>query len=190
MRCAIEVQKGMVERNVGVPPDRRIEFRIGIHLGDVVEESDGDLMGDGVNIAARLESIAEPNGICLSNPPIEQVRDKFKEEFVDLGEIELKNIARPVRAYRMRLDARPARLWFLVNPLRERRLGLAVLAAALLIIGGLWWIWAVTIDRRWPRPESPFSHLTIFPATRRTAASPMASPRMSSPICRVSRILR
>ena len=66
VRCAIEVQTGMVERNAGVPPERRIEFRIGIHLGDVVEESDGDLMGDGVNIAARLEGIAEPGGICLS----------------------------------------------------------------------------------------------------------------------------
>ena len=68
----------MVERNAGVPPDRRIEFRIGIHLGDVVEESDGDLMGDGVNIAARLEGIAEPGGICLSEDAYRQVRDKAR----------------------------------------------------------------------------------------------------------------
>jgi hypothetical protein len=66
VRCAIEVQNGMVERNAGLPPERRIEFRVGIHLGDVVEESDGDLMGGGVNIAARLESIAEPGGVCIS----------------------------------------------------------------------------------------------------------------------------
>ena len=66
VRCAIEVQQGMIERNAGVPPERRIEFRIGIHLGDVVEESDGDLMGDGVNIAARLEGVAKPGAICLS----------------------------------------------------------------------------------------------------------------------------
>src|ERR1700686_989777 len=66
VRCAIEVQNGMIERNAGVPPERRIEFRIGIHLGDVVEEDDGDLMGDGVNIAARLEGITKPGGICLS----------------------------------------------------------------------------------------------------------------------------
>ena len=85
VRCAIEVQNGMVERNVGLPPERRIEFRMGIHLGDVVEESDGDLMGDGVNIAARLESIAEPNGIFLSGAAYEQVRDRLKDEFVDLG---------------------------------------------------------------------------------------------------------
>src|ERR1700722_2740324 len=66
VRCAIEVQNGMVERNAGLPPERRIEFRVGIHLGDVVEESDGDLMGDGVNIAARLERVANPGAICLS----------------------------------------------------------------------------------------------------------------------------
>ena len=70
----------MLERNSGVSPDRRIEFRIGIHIGDIVEESDGDLMGDGVNFAARLEGIAEPNGICLSGAAYEQVRDKLKEE--------------------------------------------------------------------------------------------------------------
>ena len=74
VRCAIEVQNGMAERNAGLAPERRIEFRIGIHLGDVVEESDGDLMGDGVNIAARIEGIAEPGGICLSYAAYEQVR--------------------------------------------------------------------------------------------------------------------
>jgi TolB-like protein/class 3 adenylate cyclase/Flp pilus assembly protein TadD len=99
VRCAIEVQNGMVERNAGLPPERRIEFRVGIHLGDVVEESDGDLMGDGVNIAARLEGIAQPGGICLSEDAYRQVRDRLKEGFTDLGEKELKNIARPVRAY-------------------------------------------------------------------------------------------
>ena len=99
VRCAIEVQNAMVERNAGVPPERRIVFRIGIHLGDIVEESDGDLMGDGVNIAARLEGVCEPGGICLSSAAYEQVRDKLKRDFVDLGEKELKNIARPVRAY-------------------------------------------------------------------------------------------
>ena len=89
----------MVERNVGVSPEKRIEFRVGIHLGDVVEESDGDLMGDGVNIASRLEAIAEPNGVCVSSAAYEQVRDKLQHQFVDLGLKELKNIARPVRVY-------------------------------------------------------------------------------------------
>jgi adenylate cyclase len=99
VRCAIEVQNGLVERNAGLPPERRIEFRVGIHLGDVVEEADGDLMGDGVNIAARLEGICEPGGICLSGAAHEQVRDRLKECFADLGEKQLKNIARPVRAF-------------------------------------------------------------------------------------------
>ena len=99
VRCAIELQNGMAERNGGLPPERCIEFRVGIHLGDVVEESDGDLMGDGVNIAARLEGIADPGGICLSEDAYRQVRDRLKEGFADLGEKELKNIARPVRVY-------------------------------------------------------------------------------------------
>jgi class 3 adenylate cyclase len=72
VRCAIEVQNGLIERNAGVPPERRIEYRVGIHLGDVVEESDGDLMGDGVNIAARLEGIAKPGAICLSEDAYRQ----------------------------------------------------------------------------------------------------------------------
>ena len=109
VRCAIEVQNGMIERNAGVTPDRRIEFRIGIHVGDVVAESDGDLMGDGVNIAARLEGIAEPNGICVSEGACRQVRDKIAVEFTDLGDRELKNIARPVRTYAVVGDARGAK---------------------------------------------------------------------------------
>jgi class 3 adenylate cyclase/TolB-like protein len=99
VRCAIEVQTGLIERNAGLPPERRIEFRVGIHVGDVVEESDGDLMGDGVNIAARLEGIARPGTICLSEDAYRQARDRVDAEFLDLGEQTLKNIARPVRAY-------------------------------------------------------------------------------------------
>ena len=100
VRCAIEVQNGMVERNAGLPQERRIEFRIGIHLGDVIEEHDRDLMGDGVNIAARLEGFAEPGGICLSDDAYRQVRDRVAEVFTDLGEQALKNIARPIRVCR------------------------------------------------------------------------------------------
>jgi TolB-like protein/class 3 adenylate cyclase len=110
VRCAIEMQNGMLERNAGLPAERRIEFRVGIHLGDVVEETDGDLMGDGVNIAARLEGIAEPGGICLSHAAYEQVRDKLKEHFVDLGDKELKNIARPMRVYAITLGPESAAL--------------------------------------------------------------------------------
>ena len=105
VRCALEVQSGMVERNAGLPPERRIEFRIGIHLGDVVEESDGDLMGDGVNIAARLGGICEPGGICLSEDAYRQVKSRLELQVADLGRQSLKNIAEPVRAYLLRHGA-------------------------------------------------------------------------------------
>jgi len=99
VRCAIEVQNSMVERNAGLPAERRIEFRIGIHLGDIVEESDGDLMGDGVNIAARLEGIAQPGAICLSEDAYRQVKARLNLSVSDLGETQLKNIADPIRVY-------------------------------------------------------------------------------------------
>ena len=104
-RCAIEVQSAMVDRNAGLARDQRIEFRLGIHVGDVVEEADGDLMGDGVNIAAQLEGLCELGGICLSSAAHELVRDRLKEPFVDLGEKRLKNITRPVRAFGLSASA-------------------------------------------------------------------------------------
>ena len=99
VRCAIEVQNGMVERNTGLTPERRIDFRIGIHLGDIVEESDGDLMGDGVNIAARLEGIANPGGIYLSEDAFRQVKSRLSVAVSDLGATQLKNITDPIRVY-------------------------------------------------------------------------------------------
>ena len=98
-RCALEIQNGLIERNAGVLPERRIEYRVGIHVGDVVEESDGDLMGDAVNIAARLEGIAKPGAICLSEHAYRQVKGRLEMEVSDLGAPQLKNIAEPVRAY-------------------------------------------------------------------------------------------
>src|SRR5262245_37016617 len=102
----------MVERNAGLPPDRRIEVRVGIHLGDVVEESDGDLMGDGVNIAARLEGIAKPGTICLSEDAYRQVKSRLDLAVSDLGTTQLKNIAEPVRVYSVQVGvaagAKPA----------------------------------------------------------------------------------
>ena len=89
----------MIERNVGMPADQRIDFRIGIHLGDVVEESDGDLMGGGVNIAARLEGIAKPGAICLSEDAYRQVKARLDLAVADLGPTRLKNIADPIRVY-------------------------------------------------------------------------------------------
>jgi class 3 adenylate cyclase len=105
VRCAIEVQNGLIERNAGVPEDRRIEYRVGIHVGDVVEESDGDLMGDGVNVAARLEGICEPGGVCLSEDAYRQVKSRLELQVADLGPRSLKNIAEPVHAYLLRHGA-------------------------------------------------------------------------------------
>ena len=104
--CALAVQRGMVERNAEKPEGQRIIFRIGVNLGDIIVE-DGDIHGDGVNIAARLESIAEPGGICISEDAFRQVRGKVDAEFADIGEQSLKNITRPLRVYR--LGPRPSR---------------------------------------------------------------------------------
>ena len=141
VNCAIEVQRAMVERNAEVGPDKRIEFRIGIHLGDVVEESDGDLMGDGINIAARLESIAAPGAICLSEDAYRQVKGRLDLAVSDLGPTQLKNIADPVRVYSIEVD-KPAQ----VRPTkpatpkqRSRFILLAAGIAALVVIAaGIW----------------------------------------------------
>jgi TolB-like protein/class 3 adenylate cyclase len=150
VRCAIEIQNGLIERNAGVPEDRRIEFRVGIHVGDVVEESDGDLMGDGVNIAARLEGIAKPGAICLSEDAYRQVSGRLEMEVTDLGPTQLKNIDRQIRAYSLQVGVpakpKPAEPVKPAGPaLQKRRFGLAPLAAALaalliVIAGGAWWL--------------------------------------------------
>ena len=102
MRCAVEVQRAMGERNAGLPQDKRIEFRMGINVGDIIIDGD-DIWGDGVNVAARLEALAEPGGICVSGRVQEDVHGKLEIGFEDIGEQQLKNIARPVRVYRVRL---------------------------------------------------------------------------------------
>jgi TolB-like protein/class 3 adenylate cyclase/Tfp pilus assembly protein PilF len=119
VRCAIEVQNGMVERNAGLPPERRIEFRFGIHLGNVVEEADGDLMGDGVNIAARLEGIAKPGAICLSEDAYRQVKGRLDLTVTDLGPTQLKNIADPIRVYLLNVG-QPAGAKPAVTPASEK----------------------------------------------------------------------
>ena len=103
VRCAVEVQRGMADREPGVPEDRRIRFRIGINLGDVIVE-EHDIFGDGVNVAARLEALAEPGGICVSRIVRDQVRDRLDYAFEDLGAQSVKNITRPVRVFALRLD--------------------------------------------------------------------------------------
>jgi adenylate cyclase len=150
MRCAVAIQNAMIERNAGISADQRIEFRIGIHLGDVVEESDGDLMGDGVNIAARLEGIAAPGAICLSEDAYRQVKGRLDLAVHDLGPTQLKNIAEPIRVYSLQVgvlaQAKPAEARPPEKPAPERRSRLALLAAGiaalLLVIEGAWYFLA------------------------------------------------
>jgi TolB-like protein/class 3 adenylate cyclase len=148
VRCAVEVQTAMIERNVDVPPEKRIEFRIGVHLGDVVEESDGDLMGDGVNIAARLEGIAKPGAICLSEDAYRQVKGRLDLKVSDLGLTQLKNIAEPVRVYSLEVGGQahakvatpsgPAGPSAAHAPRKRSVLALSALAIALLLAAVAW----------------------------------------------------
>jgi class 3 adenylate cyclase len=105
VRCAVEVQREIATRNAGVQAERRVDFRIGINLGDIIID-ENDIFGDGINIAARLEALAESGGICVSRVVRDQVRDKLAISFEDMGEQQVKNIARPVRAYRALLEER------------------------------------------------------------------------------------
>jgi adenylate cyclase len=153
VNCAIEVQRAMVERNAEVTPDKRIEFRIGIHLGDVVEESDGDLMGDGVNIAARLEGVAKPGTICLSEQAYWQVKGRLDLKVTDLGAAQLKNIAEPIHIYSLEVgqpvQAKPAPSATPPDQAKaaasKRRMGsawllTAIAALLLLAIAGGWYM--------------------------------------------------
>jgi adenylate cyclase len=146
VNCAIEVQRAMVERNAEVAPDKRIEFRIGVHLGDVVEESDGDLMGDGVNIASRLEGICEPGGVCLSEDAYRQVKGRLDLAVTDLGATQLKNIAEPIRVYSLQVGApavaKPATAAKASAPKKRSRLRLlstGIAALLILVAAGAWY---------------------------------------------------
>ena len=155
VRLAIEVQSAMVERNVEVPEDRRILFRIGIHLGDVVEEGDGDLMGDGVNIAARLEGACEPGAICLSEDAYRQVKGRLDLAVSDLGPTQLKNIAEPIRVYSLRVgvpaQAKSAKPAEPVTPMPPKKRSsllplFAGIVTLLVLIGGATW-WFLNANR-------------------------------------------
>ena len=174
VRCAVEVQTAMIERNAGLPPEKRIEFRIGVHLGDVVEESDGDLMGDGVNIAARLEGIAKPGAICLSEDAYRQVKGRLDLKVSDLGLTQLKNIAEPIRIYSLQVGAQadakvatpsgPAQPSAAPVPRRRSVLALSALAIALLLAAGAAaWHFALA-NRSAPiasTPSAEAAHLSI-----------------------------
>jgi len=169
VRCAAEVQRGMLDREPELPDDRLIKFRIGINLGDVIVEDD-DIFGDGVNVAARLEALAEPGGICVSGMVHDQIRDKLPYLFADRGEQSVKNIARPVRVYALRLEDRLASSETTATP-RHRLTGIAIgLAAivALVIAAGAWWLWPAT------KPSPPPA---VAAAT--SIAQPLVAPRLS-----------
>jgi TolB-like protein/Tfp pilus assembly protein PilF len=133
----------MVERNAEVAPDKRIEFRVGIHIGDVVEESDGDLMGDGINVAARLQGVAKPGGICISDDAYRQVKSRLDLKVTDLGPVPLKNIAEPMRAYSLEVGAKSVPLADQAKPALKRRfasLAAAIATLLLLIAAGGWYM--------------------------------------------------
>jgi len=167
VRCAITIQNAMIERNVGTPADQRIEFRIGIHLGDVVEESDGDLMGDGVNIAARLEGIAAPGAICLSEDAYRQVSGRLDMEVTDLGPTQLKNIARHIRAYSLQVgvpaQAKPATQSRPPEP--KKRSMLVPLVAGIVILvmvaAGAWYLLSGNRSASVVASNAPAAHLSI-----------------------------
>ncbi len=161
VRCAVEVQRGMAERNAGVAPDKRLDFRIGINVGDIIIDGD-DIFGDGVNVAARLETLADPGGICVSRNVRDQVLDKLSFAFEDLGAREVKNIARPVDVYRVSLDAEatasavskpiqrpqsPARSW---RPVHALVVGAVVLGVGL----GAWTAYRAFLQ---PAVVAPYS---------------------------------
>jgi TolB-like protein/class 3 adenylate cyclase len=173
VRCAVEIQRGMADREPEVREEQRIRFRIGVNLGDVIAE-EHDIFGDGVNVAARLEALAEPGGICVSRVVRDQVRDRVDFAFEDLGEQNVKNIARPVRAYALRPQA-ITKLQSDSLPRavpRRRHAAPAAIAAVtigvLVVAAGGWWFWPTT------RPTS-----TPAVAAATSIAQPLAAPRLS-----------
>jgi adenylate cyclase len=167
VRCAVELQRQMLERNTGMAADKQINFRIGINLGDVVVEADGDLMGDGVNVAARLENIAPPGGICLSRAAYDQVKGKIAVAMHDRGRQRLKNIAEPVQVFMV--DPVGARLPSLAKPgVRSITLAAAaILALAAIGGGGAWYL------------RGGMGVTSLVTQAPQTVAPPRTAPRLS-----------
>ena len=179
VRCAVEIQRAMVDRNAGIAEDQRIIFRIGVNLGDVIIDGD-DIYGDGVNIAARLEALAEPGGICISRTVRDHIGDRLPYAFDDMGEQSVKNIAQPVHAFALSaaavaslpevaMPAQPAALR------RRNTPRLAVVAASLVaVIGvgiGVWWAW----------PKANQTAVSVQPPAAASAQRPPASEAESAP---------
>ena len=165
VRCAIEVQNGLIERNFGLPPERRIEYRVGIHVGDVVEETDGDLMGDGVNIAARLEGVAKPGAICLSEQAYWQVKGRLDLKVTDLGATQLKNIAEPVHVFSLEVgQSAGAKPKALVSKRRWVNASLAAAIAALLVLAAASG-WFLLAGRSVKPAETAHLSIVVLPFT-------------------------
>jgi class 3 adenylate cyclase len=177
VQCAVLLQQGMAEREADTPQDQRIRFRIGINLGDVILE-DGDLYGDGVNIAARLEGLAEPGGILISGTAYDQIEGKLPFALAFAGEQRVKNIERSVRTYRIDLAGSPKGRPFAATRARRRPiLALAAAAAVLLVAlgaGGAWWYWGRVTAPPAPAAAQPLEPLPAGKAS--LAVLPFASP--------------
>src|SRR5438309_1839900 len=173
VRCAVDVQRGMNDREPEVREEGRIRFRIGVNLGDIIADGH-DIFGDGVNVAARLEALAEPGGICVSRVVRDQIRDKLPYPFEDRGEQSVKNIARPVRVYALRPEAvadLPASRTLTSAPHRRNTAGTAIgvaVATLLVITASAWWLWPVTK----PSPTPPV-------AAAMSITQPFVVPRLS-----------
>jgi adenylate cyclase len=176
VRCAAEVQRGMLDREPEATDERQIRFRIGVNLGDIIAEG-GDIFGDGVNVAARLEALAEPGGICVSRTVRDHIRDKLPYPFEDLGEQSVKNIARPVRVYALRPEAVADLSAAGVPPEAPRRrrmrlVGMATAAAAAIVLSvAAWSLWPAT------RPSSTPPAAVAAAAT--SISQPLVAPRLS-----------
>jgi len=179
VRCAAEMQRAMADRNAETTEDKRITFRVGINLGDVIAEPD-DIYGDGVNVAARLEALSEPGGICISRVVRDQIRDKLPYPFEDKGERSVKNIARSVRVFALRPEAiaeLPATSVSTLAPRRPRIAPLTIATAAvmaLVIAATAWWVWPAT--RSSQSPEAPIGSTA---ESGPSVLAPAVAPRLS-----------
>jgi adenylate cyclase len=184
VRCAAEIQRAMADRDLDLSEERRFRFRIGVNLGDVIADGD-DIYGDGVNIAARLEGLAAPGGICVSGTVHDHIGDRLPYAFEDLGEQNVKNIARPVRAYRLRPAgvASPRARSLRVRLSRRNRVFVGLLvAAALAILGGAWWFWPATSLSGFRKPpDRAVASVTPLPTAPATISisQPLVAPRLS-----------
>jgi len=180
VRCAVEMQRAMADRNAETVEEKRITFRVGINLGDVIAEED-DIYGDGVNVAARLEALAEPGGICISRVVRDQIRDKLPYPFEDRGEQSVKNIARSVRVFALRPEAvaeLPATSVSALAPRRPRIAPAATVGAiALMIAGIVWWFWPTVRSSQSPSPAVGSAAESAVPAP--SVLESAVAPRLS-----------